>query len=102
MRSVWLIAAVWACSPAPNRPTLVIERCDAACWRSVLGFLAETCACTTNDCGYRSGKRMIAWVDAHIIEPQHLASASASLALQAEFQPYWDVENACLEKLPPP
>jgi hypothetical protein len=104
MHRAWLIATVWACSAAPSHPTLpepAVQRCDAACWRSVLGFLAETCACTTDDCAYHSGKRMTAWVDAHIIEPQQLASTAAESELQAEFQPYWDVENACLAKLSP-
>jgi|HubBroStandDraft_6_1064221.scaffolds.fasta_scaffold205989_2 hypothetical protein len=102
MRAAWLIATVWACS-APSqlaKPKPPIQRCDVACWRSVLGFLAETCSCTTEDCAYRAGKRMIAWVDVHIIEPQQVSGA-ADLELQAEFQPYWDVENACLAKLPP-
>jgi hypothetical protein len=103
-----LLIALVGCAASPPTPithtawaaTGPGHRCDADCWRHVMGFLAKTCACTTEECAYPIGKEMIRWVTTEIIEAQHLSSHEAEVDLQVELQPYWDVENACLAKLP--
>jgi hypothetical protein len=93
-----LVLAACGAAPAPvpvHNARPVGERCDAACWRTVLGFLAESCACKTQDCSTAASKRMVAWVSREIIDRQHLTPHEEEVELMAEFQPYWDVEAAC-------
>lgn len=96
--SIVLLAACGGASTPARTTRPVGERCDAACWKSVLGFLEETCKCQTEACATAAGKRMIVWVTKQIIEPQGLTAHQQEVELMAEFQPYWAVEAACDER----
>jgi hypothetical protein len=94
-----VLAACGNAAPAAQSPHPAVppagERCDAACWRSLLGFLAETCACPTLECSTAAGKRMVAWVTTEIIDAQALTPRQSEVELTVELAPYKTVEDAC-------
>lgn len=86
-----------AAAPQGNQPL-----CDAACWRQLNNFLAETCRCTTESCAERTRERMISWVTTEVVEARHLSDRQQEVDLPLELEPYDAVDDACTARLRPP